>query len=256
MDYRFWQQPYTKPLIRWGPELRDRWLMPHYLIQDFQAVLKELKTAGYAFELDWFAPLLLRRFPQHAKLSLSDNPGHALEIRTALEPCPVMGDVSHQGALRLIDSSMERLQLFLTGAVGETPHPGTLASRYIILCNGHPVPLRSTGVAGDYVGAVRFRTRGLGSTPSPPFSPQVPLWFEVIDTWQSRFLGGVKYDPQVPRPADLSLPDAPGMARSRLRSQCSPLLTGTVPDPLPPLRIHPDAPMTLDLRLVTQALLR
>ncbi|MEM6437998.1 MAG: transglutaminase family protein, partial [Cyanobacteria bacterium P01_D01_bin.115] len=70
----FWQRPFTQPLQRWGAELRDRWLLPHYLIQDFQVVLKELKTAGLAFELDWFTPWLRRRFPQIGKISLLDNP--------------------------------------------------------------------------------------------------------------------------------------------------------------------------------------
>ena len=53
---RFWQTPYEKPLVRWGTELHDRFMMPHYLWQDFKDVLWELRQGGYEFALDWFLP--------------------------------------------------------------------------------------------------------------------------------------------------------------------------------------------------------
>lgn len=250
---RFWQQPFTKPLKRWGAELRDRWLLPHYLIQDFQAVLKDLKAAGMPLELDWFTPFLLRRFPQNGKISLLDNPSQVLELRTALEPWPVIGDAGGSGTSRPVDNSMERVQLFLTGAVGEPPAAGVLSQRYVVLCNGYRVPLRSTGVAGDYVGAVRFRARSPITESHPAFDAHVPLRFDVVDTWQSQFLGGMLYHTAWPdSEADLPLPQSLSEARSRLKKRFIPLTEGQVPDPLPPLLVHPETPMTLDLRLVAQ----
>jgi uncharacterized protein (DUF2126 family) len=247
---RFWQQPFTQPLKRWGPELRDRWLLPHYLIQDFQIVLKELKTVGLPFELDWFTPFLLRRFPQNGKITLLENPSRVLELRTALEPWPVIGDAGGGGTSRPVDNSMERVQLFLTGAVGDAPAAGTLAKRYVILCNGHRVPLRSTGVAGDYVGAVRFRARSPLPTAHAALAPHTPLRFDVIDTWKSQFLGGMIYHTD---PVDAAtLPASPEAARSRFQQRFTPVTEGAVPEPLPPLVVHPEAPMTLDLRLVQQ----
>jgi len=249
----FWQHPFTKPLKRWGAELRDRWLLPHYLIQDFQAVLKDLKTAGMPFAIDWFTPFLRRRFWQIGKITLLDNPTCVLELRTALEPWPVIGDAGGSGTSRPVDNSMERLQLFLTGAVGDTPDAGTGAKRYVLLCNGHRVPLRSTGVAGDSVGAVRFRARLPLLTAHPALAPQGPLRFEVIDTWKSQFVGGMLYHPQMPdQEADLPLPQTAEEARSRLQKRFAPLTEGTVPNPLPPLLVHPETPLTLDLRLVSQ----
>ncbi len=247
---RFWQQPFTQPLQRWGPELRDRWLLPHYLIQDFQIVLKELKTAGLPFELDWFTPFLLRRFPQNGKITLFENPARVLELRTALEPWPVIGDAGGGGTSRPVDNSMERVQLFLTGAVGDAPEAGTLAKRYVILCNGHRVPLRSTGVAGDYVGAVRFRARSPLPTDHAALTPHAPLRFDVIDTGKSQFLGGMIYHPEPVEAA--TLPVSPEAARSRFQQRFTPVTEGPVPEPLPPLVVHPEAPMTLDLRLVQQ----
>ncbi|MEM7648258.1 MAG: transglutaminase family protein, partial [Cyanobacteria bacterium P01_A01_bin.70] len=249
----FWQQPFTQPLQRWGADLRDRWLLPHYLIQDFQSVLKELKTAGWGFELDWFSPFLLRRFPQIGKISLLDEPSRVLELRPALEPCPVIGDAGGGATSRPVDNSLERLQLFLTGAVGDSPAAGALAKRYAILCNGHRVPLRSTGVPGDYVGAVRFRARAPMAIAHATLAPHTPLRFEVIDTWQSQFLGGMLYAPEAAeQAATVPLPQSPQEARSRLTQSFTPLTKGTVPAQLPPLLVHPETPMTLDLRLVAQ----
>ncbi len=247
---RFWQQPFTQPLKRWGPELRDRWLLPHYLIQDFQIVLKELKAAGLPFELDWFTPFLLRRFPQNGKITLLDNPSRVLELRTALEPWPVIGDAGGSGTSRPVDNSMERVQLFLTGAVGDAPETGALAQRYVILCNGHRVPMRSTGVAGDYVGAVRFRARSPLPTEHAALAVHTPLRFEVIDTWKSQFLGGMIYHAEVADEA--SLPQSSEAARSRFQERFSSVATGAVPEGLPPPVVHPETPLTLDLRLVHQ----
>jgi len=84
------------------------------------------------FAIDWFTPFLRRRFWQIGKITLLDNPTCVLELRTALEPWPVIGDAGGSGTSRPVDNSMERLQLFLTGAVGDTPDAGTGAKRYVL----------------------------------------------------------------------------------------------------------------------------
>ena len=61
------------------------------------------------------------------------------------------------------------------------------------------------------------------------------------------------YHPQMPdQEADLPLPQTAEEARSRLQKRFAPLTQGTVPNPLPPLLVHPETPLTLDLRLVSQ----
>ncbi len=43
---RFWEQPYEAPLVRWGTELHDRFLLPHFVAEDFQDVLRETQEIG------------------------------------------------------------------------------------------------------------------------------------------------------------------------------------------------------------------
>lgn len=249
----FWQSPFTQPLKRWGAALRDRWLLPLYLKQDFQTVLADLQNAGYAFEAAWFNPFWERRFPQCGKVSLADNPSRRLEIRLALEPWPVIGAANSGQTSQPVDDSLERIQIMLTGAVGDSPEVEAIAERYVVLCNGHQVPMRSTGLPGDYVGAVRFRARSPLTQSHPSMIPHAPLICQVIDTWQSKFVGGAIYHVQPPSGSPYpTLPETSEEARSRLAERFVPLHQGTVPSQLPSLVFHPDTPLTLDLRLVSQ----
>ncbi|MEW6678926.1 MAG: transglutaminase family protein [Pseudomonadota bacterium] len=179
---RFWARPYDKPLVRWGTSLHDRWMLPHHLWADLKAVVAELNDAGFPFQADWFAPFLEFRFPRYGTLQLGDM---ELELRAAIEPWLVLGEEStSQGTARFVDSSVERLQVKLTGLTD---------GRYALACNGRRVPLRSTGVQGEYVAGVRYRAWQPPSALHPTIGVHAPLVFDLVDTWNNRAVAGCTY---------------------------------------------------------------
>lgn len=180
---RFWREPYApERLARWGTELHDRYLLPHFIQEDFQDVLAELGEAGYAFDPAWFAAHFEFRFPKYGDFAVK---GIELELRQALEPWHVLGEEGAiGGTVRYVDSSLERVQVKITGLAPD---------RYALLCNGARVPLRPTGRVGEYVGAVRFRAWQPASALQPNLGVDAPLVFDLLDTWMQRSLGGCQY---------------------------------------------------------------
>jgi uncharacterized protein (DUF2126 family)/transglutaminase-like putative cysteine protease len=179
---RFWQQPYRKRLVRWGTALHDRWLLPHFVAADLHDVVAELRAFGYAFEPEWFAPFVEFRFPRFGTVNYG---GVAIELRQAIEPWHVLGEeVSGTGTARYVDSSVERLQVKLSGMTGD---------RHRVACNGRAIPLTPTGIPGEFVAGVRYRAWSPPSALHPTIKTQAPLVFDLVDTWAERALGGCTY---------------------------------------------------------------
>jgi len=179
---RLWDAPYNKPLVRWGTLLHDRHMLPHYLWADLKDVIEDLRAAGFPFALEWFEPFLEFRFPRYGTLQLGDID---IELRTAIEPWHVLGEESTSlGTARYVDSSVERLQVKVTGLTD---------NRYVLACNGRRVPLRATGVHGEYVAGVRYRAWQPPSALHPTIGIHTPLVFDLIDTWNGRAIGGCTY---------------------------------------------------------------
>ncbi len=130
---RFWREPYApRRLTRWGTQLHDRFLLPHFVLEDFAGVIEEQNQAGFAMSLGWFAPHFEFRFPKLGDLALH---GALLELRQALEPWHVMGEEGGPGGTaRYVDSSLERVEV---KAIGLPP------DRYAVTCNGRTIPLRA-----------------------------------------------------------------------------------------------------------------
>src|SRR5262249_54977075 len=142
----FWCQPYTNGLVRWGTDLHDRWMLPHFCQSDLQDVLRHLSLAGYPFQSEWFDPHFEFRFPLIGQFAQRDI---HIELRTALEPWHVLGDEpAAGGTVRYVDSSLERLQVKARGLIGE---------RFVVTVNGRRLPLHPTGVNGEAVAGVRYR---------------------------------------------------------------------------------------------------
>ena len=178
---RFWTEPYTGPLVRWGTELHDRFLLPWWARADIAAVVSDLDQHGIGFEMAWLEPFLEFRFPLIGTFTVDDV---TLELRSAIEPWHVLGEEIGATTARYVDSSTERLQIHVDGLT---------EPRYAVTCNGFPVPVQPTETPGTYVGGVRYRAWQPWSALHPTIGVHTPLTFDVVDRWSERSLGGCRY---------------------------------------------------------------
>lgn len=178
----FWEQPYQQPLIRWSTSLHDRWLLPGPLSDDLRDVLADLRQAGFGFQDEWFASHLEFRCPRIGSVTYD---GLQLELRSAIEPWYVLGEEpGGGGTARYVDSSVERLQVRLTGMT---------SPRFAVTCNGRRVPLQPSGQEGELIAGVRYRAWQPPSCLHPTISVQTPLTFDIVDLWQERSIGGCRF---------------------------------------------------------------
>ncbi|MEM9317435.1 MAG: transglutaminase family protein [Pseudomonadota bacterium] len=229
---RLWEAPVKGLPPRWGTRLHDRFMLPHFLWEDFLDLLSELTDHGLALSPDWFKAQAEFRFPFCGEVEYEDV---HLELRQALEPWHVLGERGAiGGTVRYTDSSVERLQVKLNAAD---------TGRYIVACNRRAVPL-SGGVGG-----VRFKAWQPSEALHPVLPVNSPLTFDIFDTWSGRALGGCTY--HVAHPGGRSYDTFPvngneAEARRLARFEKFGHAPGSYwPAPETP---HPDFPHTLDLR--------
>jgi len=212
--------------------------LPYYVENDFGLVVEELRDAGYAMEAEWFAPHIEFRFPVYGRVNYG---GIEIELRQAIEPWYVLGEEPGGGATaRYVDSSVERMQVRVTGLIGE---------RYCVTCNGRRLPLQSTGTQGDYVCGVRYRAWQPPRCLHPTIPVHTPLVFDLLDLAAGRSIGGCTY--HVGHPGGRSYDTfAVNSNEAEARRRARFLAFGHTPGAMaaPPLEENPEFPSTLDLR--------
>ena len=167
--------------------------------------------------------------------------GVQLELRQAIEPWHVLGEeVSGSGMSRYVDSSVERLQVKVTGMIG---------NRHQVICNGRVVPLHPTGVPGEFVAAVRFKAWSPPSSLHPTIGRHAPVIFDIYDSWNGRSIGGCTY--HVDHPGGRNYDTFPINANEAEARRCSRFWShGHSAGAMfvQPEILNPRFPMTLDLR--------
>ena len=156
---RFWKQPYRARSSAGAPRCTIAGCCRTSSPPISTTSSPSCAAFGYPFEPEWFAPFVEFRFPRFGTV---DYGGVTIELRQAIEPWHVLGEeVSGTGTARYVDSSVERLQVKVTGMTGD---------RHRVACNGRALPLAPTGVPGEYVAGVRFRAW----SPPSALHPTIP----------------------------------------------------------------------------------
>jgi len=234
----FWRKPYDVPLIHWRTIIHDRFMLPHYLWQDLSAVVDSLRSDGIDFDVNWFGSHLEFRCPLIGTFECS---GVHVELRQALEPWYVLGEEPGSGGMtRFVDSSVERLQVKVTGMFSPTR---------CVAVNGVRIPLQTTDTPGEFVGGLRYRAWQPPSCLHPNIGVHTPLVFDLVDTANGRSLGGCRY--HVDHPGGLNPEGYPVNALAAESRRSGRFFRmghtgGTLVLRTP--QMSPDFPCTLDLR--------
>ena len=235
---RLFKRPFREPLVRFGPDLHDRYFLPAFLWEDFEAICHDLAGHGLAFDPKWLHGAFEFRCPVLGEMEL---PGGQLELRRAFESWPLMAEESRgRATVRVVDNSSDRIQLMLS-------NPEMLGES-CLLANGVEVPFKPVG--GQMVCGIRYKS----ASAYPALHPHVPIQSPLELEWVNRRSGEVIrakryffWNPEGPVYDGLPVSDAVAAERRHARWQDASDLVGRKPAIQQP-EAAPEYHYTLDLR--------
>lgn len=166
---RLFKAPFREALIRFGPELHDRYFLPAFLWEDLNLICRDLSAHGFAFDPHWLRAAFDFRCPELGKMELGDG---VVELRRAFESWPLMAE-ENQGShmVRVVDNSSDRIQVTLSDP--DLLQQGTL------LANGIEVPFSEVG--GQLICGIRYKCASAYPALHPHVPIQSPLSLEWVD---------------------------------------------------------------------------
>lgn len=235
---RLFKEPFREALKRFGPQLNDRYFLPAFLWEDFEAICADLRAHGFDFDPEWLRPLLEFRCPPVGRLELGDG---TVEVRRAFESWPLMAEESRGTAtVRVVDNSTDRLQLSLSDPA--------LAGRGRLLANGVELPFQEVG--GQLVCGLRYKCASAYPALHPHVPIQSPLLLEWVDAESGRTTHAARYhywNPEGPVYDGRPKTAEEARARREARWQAADDVIGRVAEARKP-KLAPEYRVTLDLR--------
>ena len=167
----FWDEPLRAPLIRHGANLHGRYLLPHFRDSRHRRCRRRSARARHRLRHQLAGPVHRVPVPAHRHRACSTAWRSSCAARSN-RGTPSARSPPPAGTARYVDSSVERIQVRVIGADRQ---------RYIVTCNGYPVPLLATDNPDIQVGGVRFRAWQPPSALHPTITVDGPLRFELVD---------------------------------------------------------------------------
>ncbi|CAA6695062.1 MULTISPECIES: transglutaminase family protein [unclassified Lentimonas] len=235
---RLFKAPFKEELIRFGPQLHDRYFLPAFLWEDVQAICADLQAYGFPFDAEWLRPVFEFRCPTVGILEVA---GGSVDVRQAFESWPLMAEEAQgSSTVRVVDNSSDRLQLTLSD--------GKLLEKGMLLVNGVEVPFEE--VDGRMICGLRYKSASAYPALHPHVPIQSPLWIEWVDRQSGQTTHAARYHYWNPNSLVYDgRPQTVRAAEERREERWLPAddLIGNQPDALK-AKLAPEYKYTLDLR--------
>lgn len=167
---RLLEAPPPRGLRQFGRKLHDQYFLPTILWNDLEAILADLKDAGFSLDTRIYRKMWAWKFPVLARWRRQSA---EITVRKAHESWPLLCETPIEGGTtsRFVDTSMQRLE-FLASA--------EFAKRFEIRVAGRPLPLHEIS-GGQHLAGLRYRRTNLYPSLHPGIAPQLPLRLAIVD---------------------------------------------------------------------------